>query len=359
MSKKDYICAVPFSAIEIHDYKSFLCCPSWLTKHPPTGLSGIETWNHEDAKEIRDSIIDGSYRYCDEGQCPYLAELKDRTTGRLGPLFPKNSLPKELERVLSKHKTTGNIPPPQTVQFSFDRSCNLECPSCRVKMFIADSKKIKEVQLTIDEINEKWSNYIKTLYITGSGDPFISVGFRNFLRNFDRKKYPKIETIHLHTNATRWNKEMWESMPNIHPFVNSCEISIDAGTKDTYENKTRINGDWDELIENLKFIATIPLLESIKLSFVVQQHNYKEMGIFYNTMKEIFKGKEGLKVFFGKINNWGTFSNEEFLTHEVDNPNHPEYQEFVKEFNNVFPNKYIFTNLQQHLVNKKPENLLI
>lgn len=359
MSKKDYICAVPFSALEIHDYKSFLCCPSWLTKHPPSGLSGIETWNHEDAKEIRDSILDGSYRYCDEGQCPYLAELKDRTTGRIRPLYHKNELPPELKRVIEQHKTTGKIPPPQTVQFSFDRSCNLECPSCRVKMFIADSKKIKEVQLTIDEITKKWSKFIKVLYITGSGDPFISVGFRNFLRTFDRKKYPKIENIHLHTNATRWNKEMWESMPHVHEFVKSCEISIDAGTKDTYENKTRINGDWDELIENLKFIATIPNLQNVKLSFVVQKYNYKEMTVFYETMKEIFKHKQTLKIFYGKINNWGTFSDEEFKEHEVDRKDHPEYNTFVEEFNKVFPNKYIFTNLQQHLIVKRPKSVLI
>ena len=44
---------------------------------------------------------------------------------------------------------------------------------------------------------------------------------------------------------------------NIHRFVKSCEISIDGGTKDTYENKTRINGKWDELIDNLKFIAQL------------------------------------------------------------------------------------------------------
>lgn len=359
MSKKDYICGVPFSAIEVHDYKSFLCCPSWLTKHPPRGLSGIETWNHKDAKEIRDSILDGSYRYCDEGQCPYLAELKDRTTGTLGPLFSKDSIPNELKKVIEQHNKTGKIQPPQTVQFSFDRSCNLECPSCRVKMFIADSKKIKEVQLTIDEINEKWSKYIKTLYITGSGDPFISVGFRNFLRNFDRKKYPKIENIHLHTNATKWNKEMWESMPSVHPFVKSCEISIDAATKDTYENKTRINGKWDELIDNLKFIATIPLLQSVKVSFVVQKHNYKEMGIFYKIMKEIFGHKNKLKIFFGRINNWGTFTPEEFAEHDVCNPEHPEFKEFVKEFNKVYPNEFIFTNLQQYSNKTKPKNLLI
>ena len=34
---------------------------------------------------------------------------------------------------------------------------------------------------------------------------------------------------------------MWDSMPNVHKYVKSCEISIDAGTKDTYENKTRLD----------------------------------------------------------------------------------------------------------------------
>ena len=65
---------------------------------------------------------------------------------------------------------------------------------------------------------------------------------------------------------------MWDSMKSIHPYVKTCEISIDAATKDTYENKTRIGGDWDELINNLKFISTLPNLKKIKPSFVVQNH---------------------------------------------------------------------------------------
>lgn len=359
MNKKDYICAVPFTGIEVHTNKSFLCCPSWLKKHPPGGISGIETWNHETAKEIRDSILDGSYKYCDENQCPYLAELKNRTSGRIRPLYREEELTRDLQKRISNHKTTGKVQPPSIVQFSFDRTCNLACPTCRVEMFVANSKKIKDVQLTIDEINNKWSKFIKTLYITGSGDPFISVGFRNFLRNFNKKEYPVLENIHLHTNATKWDKKMWDSMPAIHPYVKSCEISIDAGTKDTYENKTRINGKWDELIENLKFIATIPNLQNVKVSFVVQKHNYREMSIFYDIMKNLFKHKSILKIFYGKLDNWGTFSEEEFIKHEVDNPTHPEYSEFVKEFNRVYPNTYIFTNLQQHLVLNKPVNNLI
>ena len=53
--------------------------------------------------------------------------------------------------------------------------------------------------------------------------------------------------IHLHTNANLWTEPMWESMSNVHDLVKSVEISIDAGTKETYE-KVRRNGDWDMLM---------------------------------------------------------------------------------------------------------------
>ena len=46
-------------------------------------------------------------------------------------------------------------------------------------------------------------------------------------------------------------------MKEVQPFVKTCEVSIDAFTKDTYENKTRIGGKWDILLENLKFITFI------------------------------------------------------------------------------------------------------
>ena len=30
---KQYVCTVPFKALEIHDNSYFLCCASWLKKH--------------------------------------------------------------------------------------------------------------------------------------------------------------------------------------------------------------------------------------------------------------------------------------------------------------------------------------
>lgn len=347
MNKRNYICSVPFTSIEVQDHNNFLCCASWLTKSLPKGLSVKDSWNSSEAKDIRNSILDGTYKYCDSTQCPFLHKIESGDSHNLqGPIYSKDNLSNELSKVIELHRNDIDYSP-SVVQFSFDRTCNLKCPSCRIDLIVGDKKKIESVKATIEEIENEYSNDIKVLYITGSGDPFISVGFRDFLRNFNPKKYPKLEKIHLHTNATKWNREMWDSMKSIHPYVKTCEISIDAGTKDTYENKTRIGGSWDELIDNLKFISTIPTLKKIKPSFVVQNHNYKEMGLFYDMMFGLFGKKSN--IFFGKINNWGTFSDEDFLEHQVWNPNHINYSDFIEEVNRTLPANYCFHNLYEFI----------
>jgi MoaA/NifB/PqqE/SkfB family radical SAM enzyme len=342
----EYICAVPFDSLEVHDKRNFLCCASWLTKHLPEGASVYDSFNSQEAKDVRDSMIDGSYRYCDENQCPYLKMFKN---GTAAPIYHKDKLSEDLKERVERHKKGLEIKP-TVVQFSMDRTCNLKCPSCRLDLIVADSHKIKQVKAHIQEIEDTYADSIKTLYITGTGDPFVSVGFRDFLRNFDKSKYPNLDTIHLHTNATKWNKEMWESMPNVHEFVHSAEISIDAATKYTYENETRIGGDWDELIENLHFISKLPNLKRVKTSFVVQDTNYKEMKLFYDTMTSIFEKKT--KVFFGRINNWDTFTEDEFEQKKVWDSNHPYYNDFVKEVNSVLPAYNCFHNLEEFLYKK-------
>ena len=333
---KKYFCSVPFKNLEIHTKVCFACCPSWLPNKIETSEIPLkEVWNSDPMIDIRDSIIDGSFKYCDRELCPYLSKLINfgETSGPL-PLKSESS-PKS--PVLSEG--------PKVLVMNFDRTCNYKCPSCRVDLIVEDKKGIQRVEKTIEEIDSFYSKDVKTLYITGSGDPFISVGFRNYLRNFDPKKYPKLKSIHFHTNASMWNKEMWESMPNVHKYAKSCEISIDAGTKDTYENKTRLGGKWDNLIENLNFINTIPSLKYVKTSFVVQDSNYREMELFYNIMYSIFGKKVG--VFFGKITNWGTFGEDEFKSKQVWDISHPEHELFKEEFNKISKNKYMFHNLHE------------
>jgi len=354
-TKKDYFCSVPFINLEIHNSPRHLCCGSWLKKTLPANSSPYDAWNSEEAHDIRESILDGSYRYCDETQCPYLGEVVTNSSNRINdtvfdkPFYKKAELPEYVEKLIEKHKN-GTLKP-STIQFSFDRTCNLKCPSCRLDIITASSKEIDQVQTTIDLIKNQYSPDVRSLYITGSGDPFISVGFRKFLRDINLQEWPNLYKIHLHTNATKWNKKMWDSMKNIHSIAKTCEISIDAGTQSTYETETRLGGDWNELIENLKFISTIKSLKSIKTSFVVQDTNYKEMKIFYDLMLEIF-GKR-VSVFFGRLTNWGTFTEEEFQSKAVHLPTHPLHQDFLEELGKVLPNKNTWTNLQEFVQKTK------
>ena len=338
---KNYICGVPFNSLEIHNNVCFVCCPSWLPNKIELGEIALkDIYNSEPIVDIRNSILDGSFKYCDKKLCPYLSKLVNYGVTS-GPIHLKTN----------SHYTNSIVDnnTPDYLVMNFDRTCNYKCPSCRVDLIVENSSGLKRIEKTIDEIDTHYSKNVKTLYITGTGDPFVSVSFRNYLRNFDPKKYPKLQNIHLHTNASMWNKEMWESMPNIHKFVHTCEISIDAGTKDTYENKTRLGGNWENLLSNLNFINTIPTLTSIKTSFVVQDTNYTEMEIFYNLMYSIF-GKK-VNVFFGKITNWGTFSEGEFKLKQVWAATHPEHPLFKKEFNKIWKKRNLFHNLYEFIDN--------
>ncbi len=345
---KDYVCTAPFDSLEVHDNVYFLCCPSWLKKkihHEEYPIDNV--WNSNPVLEIRESILDGSYKFCDRDMCPHLSKLL-KFGVESGPIKRKDKMNESL--IFQK---SG----PENIIMNFDRSCNYKCPSCRNDLIIENLKGIKKIENIIDEIDIHFSKTLKTIYITGTGDPFVSVGFRKYLRNFDPSKYNILQRIHLHTNASMWNKEMWDSMPNVHKYVRSCEISIDAGTKETYETKTRIGGNWDNLLSNLRFISTLPNLNKIKTSFVVQDSNFKEMKLFHNIMYEIF-GKR-VSVFFGKITNWGTYSEEAFSQKKIWDINHPLHDEFLEEFQSVWKLPNVYHNLYEFIKNDRNKKSLI
>lgn len=152
------------------------------------------------------------------------------------------------------------------------------------------------------------------------------------------KKFKNLKSIHLHTNASLWNESMWDKMKDIHKLANSCEISIDASTKETYETKTRIGGNWDILIDNLHFITRIPTIKHYIFSFVVQDTNYTEMFEFYKLIESYMKfrtDKIKWEVKTNVITNWGTYSDVVFSQKDVSNPSHEYHQKFLIELDKI------------------------
>jgi molybdenum cofactor biosynthesis enzyme MoaA len=316
---KQYICITPFVYLEAHKNGVYSCCPSWL----PNKISNLEdidkAWESEELKKVQESILDGSYKYCSKTECPYLSELLNN-----------KKIPQGFRPVNNFNGNDYKIGP-TNINFAFDRSCNLSCPSCRNVAIMADGTELEFIDDTINKIVDVYGKNIKMLYLSGSADPFASKSIRKLLLNFDREKFPNVNHIHLHTNALLLTAKMWNSLSHIHDLIKTIEISVDASNEETYKIVRR-GGEWKTLIDNLNFISTLKLRDK-RISFVVQDLNYLEMENFYSLMMKIFKNN--VDIYFNKITNWGTYSDSEFKLKQIWNESHPEFQIFLHQLNKI------------------------
>lgn len=314
-------CSAPFTYSEITNDGQYLCCPGWLPVDIKDTDNFKDNFYNKKSQEIRESILDGSYKFCKENLCPHLAKHKK---GIDTPSFVHES------------NTIFKDPKLSYVTFGFDISCNLGCPSCRSEFInFVGERRIKMDDMLNNLINQV-GDTIEGIGMCGGAEPFFSKTMMRFMREFDASKFPKLKKIHLHTNGTLWNKNSWNAISKIHKYISTCEISMDAGTKEIY-NIVRLGGDWDILMNNIDFILTIDRIKSMRFSFVVQQRNYKDMENFYNLIHSKLKDtKKQYEIFYNPIVEWGEFeSQNNFDEQEIHNPNHTEHNEFLIELKKI------------------------
>lgn len=322
---KDFYCEQPFTSLELHlDSKAYVCCPTWIKtdvgnfKEEDIG----KLWNSEIARDIRKSIIDGSYSHCNKDLCPHIQ----------GHLLKKHfELDRELRDII-ENKQTEMSSMPRSVMFTFDPSCNLACPSCRSEKlsYTIDSDELTKTNQVIEKITlELFRNPLEkiNLNITGSGDPFAALAFRSFLEKIDGSIYPNLR-FDFQTNGLLLTPRMWERMHKIHKNINSILVSIDAASKETYA-KVRKGGDWNTLIENMKFLSQLRFRQKkiihLQVNFIVQQSNYREMASFVRMFKEIKVDR----IYFSLISDWGVMSEEVFKKEAIWDSNHPDHSHFL------------------------------
>jgi MoaA/NifB/PqqE/SkfB family radical SAM enzyme len=321
-------CSKPFQWLEVTGWTPpkgdvYLCCPAWLDT--PIGnlqkQSVEEVWNGDAAQAIRESIHDGSFSYCSKTRCPYLKS-------RSGPVQTAASVSDPNLRKAIDERLVVLPWGPQEINSAFDKSCNLSCPSCRTERIIeidqADPIRVIRTKLEREALPEA-----RYLYITGSGDAFGSPFFNEWLRTMQFDKTPKLEHIHLHTNAQLWTPRMWSQIPDIvRERIRSAEISIDAATSETYAVNRR-GGSFERLLENLAFVRTLRRdgpLKRLTVSMVVQENNFREMPDFVRLGQRFAADC----VYFSQLVNWGTFSDKEYRDRAVHFSAHPRHGELLE-----------------------------
>ena len=315
-----FICTNPFNYTEVTVDNQYMCCNEWMSLDIKTKGNLKDNWVSEKAESARQSMLDGNFKYCSTDKCPHLNEVvhKNRPSG---PIKIKSD---KLVKRLTDRKL------PSSLKVVFDSACNLACPSCRIDFIKNEDYITNKSRLILQDIEKLYGDSLEFISMSGYGDPFYSKALFEWLVNFDKNKYPKMNRIHLHTNGILWNKHNWNKIKPSHPYINSAEISIDAAKAETYHN-VRKGGKWDSLIKNLKFIDSLNHVENLTLSFVIQDENYREIVLFYKFMNSIFENKKNITIQYYKILNCGSLSNEEFSKKAVWKDTHPNYNKLIEQ----------------------------
>ncbi len=304
-------CPAPFRQIETRTNGSVhFCCSAWQ----PVTIGSLrdkekDFWNSKRAKAIRKSVLEGDFSHCSRWNCPAIAGR------RLPPKEPDKNLPQQDEDPL--HVEKG----PDRVILSHDRSCNIQCPSCRTKLINLAHRKSERLDKLFEERLLPLVAEASQVKVTGSGDPFGSRHFR-----FVLKKLTSMGTtgrrIQLHTNGLLADERAWEEL-DLWDQVSSVWVSVDAASAETY-SVVRRGGQFDKLRKNLGFLGMLRRtgsIDSFRLDFVVQQQNFCEIGDFVRLA--VKSGADG--VYFLRLRNWGHYSADEFRKMDVCSEEHPEH----------------------------------
>lgn len=314
-------CITPFILVSIDQQGHvYLCgCSWWMTQPVGNILTSTldEILSSNIAIDIRQSIIDGSYVYCNEKTCGVMANNGLNTI---------DTLPPNVATLVADPK---NYNLPYHIHLNLDQTCNLSCPSCRtevIKVPAEEKQQQKELgQTVLKNLLSAPTDQKIVIEISAGGELFSSDMLMELLSGIDVESFPNLE-IHIGTNATLIAKR-WQRIGNVEKCIKKITVSVDAGSAEVYE-QVRRGGRWRDLSNGMEFLKNKKQELNFELNgrLIFQSINYKDSHKFYDLCQQWNCDLAE----YSRIYNWNTWSPEEFLQNDVYHPTHPEYPQAVE-----------------------------
>lgn len=291
-SQYDLECKTMENHAEVLAAGNVFCCCSTLIDRPIGNIRDCtfeSVWNSNIHKVMCLSIENGTYSFCKKNMCPFFIGRKtEKVELNDTPYYYMDEMPK-------------------VAAVGFDETCNLKCETCRDKIK-ASTGEIRERNLQMAErVNSELLANSQFFIMAGDGEVFASPVYKKIYQSDNMNNIPAIRIL---SNGTLFNEKNWAEFSKDKIGKILLTVSVDAATKSTYE-KIRRGGNFDILKQNMEFASKLRKegkLSYFRMNFVVQRRNYKEMVSFVEWGLRL--GCD--EVFFTKILNWGTYTDEQF-----------------------------------------------
>lgn len=325
------LCLIPFNEFHIMRLGEVSnCCYSWLPVSIGNILNStlVELADAKIATDIKQSMHDSSFKFCRDDTCPKIAEVmySEKTIG----VYPIIDIPAPEYDSWYSIATVPKI----SLYFDYDNSCNIQCPSCRNELILhngTDPLLIKihnEVVKNVEQLLDMGK--VVELNITGSGDPFASPLYWDFLCSLDGAKYPNLK-VNLQSNGVLMDERHMAKLSRIYKQINIIQISVDAATPETY-NVVRKGGNFKKLQNNLRMLDEMTSSGVFSddfmwmTNFIVSRSNYAEINDF---AKWILTHTTIDAVWYNMIADWGHLSPSEFNNLAIWQESNPDHNKFL------------------------------
>lgn len=142
-----------------------------------------ELWNGEAAQEFRNSLLDGSYRYCNAAKCPHCANNK-----------------------LEELKTDFYVPEyPKSCNLGYQQQCNYVCKFCRGHVYKAGEEEADNYRKIEREVL-KMMPHLDRLRTNGAGELFCSSSIMRLLAQSEFKHKYRNQWLFVYTGELGKNK---------------------------------------------------------------------------------------------------------------------------------------------------------
>jgi MoaA/NifB/PqqE/SkfB family radical SAM enzyme len=310
-------CLQPYNTVQISPEGDVrLCgCLAWMpiTVGNIFQQSLISILSSPLAVEIRQSITQGTYDYCNEDVCGVI--VNDQLIER------QNLSARDLESI----DNPGKVKWPTEIFLAGDMTCNLSCPSCRTSIIKLRPEEIERNEQLGKILTQNLFTYpsdeIITLHLSTTGELFSSPMLLNFLQNIKTENFPNLK-IWIQTNGLLC-KKFWHKIIGIESKIQNITVTIDAAQPDTY-HRLRRGGKWDDILDNLSWLQQKKneIGMTLHTRMVVQHQNYRQMKSFYDMSMKY----NADQVDYCRLTNRFTYPPGEFAMHDVFDSAHPEYQ---------------------------------